>query len=154
MHKEYVFNTFKENLNFIFSMSSLIFKAEKQRQLGRFQEKKKQLGSRTATDGTPPSPAPKKLRWAVIAQVTAWYSPKLAHRTQRPPGRKGHEGEARNGGGGIMAARNILRGAACGHRFLVPVPSGALAGSGSRSIGAVAQVCPFPSKALKLGFLC
>lgn len=38
-----------------------------------------------------------------------------------------------------MAARNILRGAACGHRFLVPVPSGALAGSGSRSIGAAAQ---------------
>lgn len=40
-----------------------------------------------------------------------------------------------------MAARNLLRGAAyaaaCGHRF--PIPSGALAGSGSRSIGAAAQ---------------
>jgi hypothetical protein len=30
VHKEYVFNTFKEKLNFIFSMSSLISKAEKQ----------------------------------------------------------------------------------------------------------------------------
>lgn len=61
VHKEYVFNTLKENLNFIFSMSSSIFKAEKQRQLGRFQEgKKKQLGSRTATDGTAPSPTKKK----------------------------------------------------------------------------------------------
>ena len=48
-----------------------------------------------------------------------------------------------------MAARNLLRraayAAACGHRFPVPVPSGALAGPGSRSIGAAAQVCSFPT---------
>jgi len=65
-------------------------------------------------------------------------------------------GEKRSsGGGGGMAARNLLRRAAGGHRFPVPVAIGALAGSASRSIGAAAQVCPFPSsKPLPLGFLC
>lgn len=101
-----------------------------------------------------------------LGLVTRW-KPSIAQSwltTQGPPGRKGclhasaltrevhgPRGEARSsgGGGGGMAARNLLRraayAAACGHRFPVPVPSGALAGSGSRSIGAAAQVCPFPT---------
>lgn len=89
-------------MNFIFSMSSLIFKAEKQLNKdswAAFRRKKKTTGQQNVHRWHPPPPPqpPKKLSWAVVAQVTAWYSPKLAHRTQpaRTQGARGRSEERR-----------------------------------------------------------